>query len=102
MRVEDRPDQLRLGEPAPYVKSSDTSMAAAKAIRDAQGELCQRVLQSLKDQGPATDQELQARLSMNPDTERPRRIALKTAGLIRECGKRKTSSGRSATVWEAV
>ena len=52
---------------------------------------------------------MQARMGMNPSTQRPRRIELWRAKLIvnaetlygRGC-RRKTASGRDAVVWVAV
>jgi hypothetical protein len=49
-----------------------------------------------------TDEEMQRRLEMNPSTQRPRRIELARRGLVVECGTRRTSSGRMATVWKAI
>lgn len=100
MRVEDRADQLRLGEPLPY-QDAQASKEAARAMREPAATQRLRVLASLKDLGPATDEELQRRLSMNPSSERPRRIELVRLGLVRECGHGVTSSGRKATKWEA-
>jgi predicted ArsR family transcriptional regulator len=100
VRVEDRPDQLVLGQHIPH-SGPETSREAARLMREVNGELCLRVLRCLKEQGPATDQEIQDRLSMDPNTQRPRRKALEKAHLIRQCGKRPTRSGRPAIVWEA-
>jgi hypothetical protein len=51
----------------------------------------------------ATDEEIQDILGMNPSTQRPRRVELVDAGLIRDSGAtRKTRSGRPAVVWVAA
>ena len=52
----------------------------------------------------ATDEEMQEGVPMSPSTQRPRRGELVRDGLVRKMpgNGRKTRSGRSATVWEAV
>ena len=50
----------------------------------------------------ATDQEIQDALSMDPSTERPRRVELVDDGLVRPAAAvRPTRSGRAAQVWIA-
>lgn len=96
------PDFLPLFD-APCQRASSTSRAAAVAIAPAAPTLRAQVLAYIE-QHPAglTDEEVQLGLGMNPSTQRPRRIELVKAGLIREAGSRKTTSGRKATVWQAV
>jgi hypothetical protein len=87
---------------APFVANSVTSLEAAEAIAPKAGSLRARVLEAIRFAGErgATDEELQTVLAMNPSTQRPRRIELAHAGLIREASfTRKTRSGRAATVW---
>ena len=89
----------------PVQSHSKTSRQAGKEIKLAVGTLRSRVLAFLLQRGEhgATDGEMQAALSMNPSTQRPRRIELVNAGLVKDSGvKRKTESGRSAVVWVAV
>lgn len=87
----------------PYQHHSDTSRAAAmEAMADAptwRG----RVLRLLREaEGGLTDEEIQARLHMNPSTERPRRIELVNFGLVKDSGATKTTrSGRAAVIWIA-
>ena len=51
----------------------------------------------------ATDEEIQRGTGMNPSTQRPRRVELVDAGLIRDSGRtRMTSSRRAAVVWVAA
>lgn len=87
----------------PAQTHSVTSMEAAEAIRPKVNALQQRVLSYLGFRGSlgATDEEMQDALSMNPSTQRPRRIELLNKGLIEgpEGVVRKTSSGRNAQVW---
>jgi hypothetical protein len=60
------------------------------------------LIRSQKDYG-ATDEEIQTYLDMNPSTQRPRRVELVDAGLIRDSGTtRQTRSGRPAVVWVAA
>ena len=88
----------------PYQSHSDTSKAAAEEMRpDAETDrtavlnLLLRVLVGM------TDEEIQLALRLNPSTERPRRIELVRAGKVRDSGKkRRTKSGRMATIWEAT
>lgn len=88
---------------APCQRASQTSRAAAVAISPAAPTLRAQVLAYIG-QHPAglTDEEVQVGLGMNPSTQRPRRIELVKAGLLRESGSRKTISDRKATVWQAV
>lgn len=84
----------------PFQPHSDTSREAAESI-DA-NTLRERVHRYIREQGPfgATDDEVQYELDMNPSTQRPRRIELVQQGRVRDSGrKRKTRSGRNATVW---
>lgn len=91
-------------ETLPFQPHSGTSREAAEAMRpDAAGDraavlgLLSRVLVGM------TDEEIQCALKLNPSTERPRRIELVGRGQVRDSGKkRRTKSGRMATIWEAV
>lgn len=86
-------------------RHSETSTQAAVAIEDRAGTLRAKVRDYLKSQGldGATDEQIQAALSMNPSTQRPRRIELVEAGRVLDSGRvRKTTSNRNATVWIAV
>jgi hypothetical protein len=50
-----------------------------------------------------TDEEIQNVLSMNPSSQRPRRIELEQAGLVKDSGRtRKTRSGMRAAIWVAT
>ena len=96
------PDFLPLFD-APCQRASQTSRAAAVSIAPAAPTLRAQVLAYIE-QHPSglTDEEVQLGLEMNPSTQRPRRIELQRAGLIAPSGTRKTTSGRKATVWQAV
>ena len=88
---------------APPAQACDTSRAAANAITDKMSSLQMQVMLYLDVHGPSTDDDMQHGLNMNPSTQRPRRIELVAAGLVRDSGTtRKTRTGRAATVWEVV
>jgi len=90
---------------APFQTHSMTSFDAAKAIEPKAGTLRAMVLDYIRRTGQsgATDISMQAWIPMDPSTQRPRRIELLKAGLIKDSGRtRKTASGRQATVWVAV
>lgn len=90
---------------APFISHSPESLRASVAIEGARDTLRRAVYKLIRDSGEqgATDDEMQVQLQMNPSTQRPRRIELWTAGLIRKDGRsRITRSGRSAAVWVAL
>lgn len=88
-----------------WVHGSVTSLEAAEAIAPKRPKLQAMVLQAIRRVGAfgATDDELQFVLGMDASTERPRRVELVQAGLVRDSGRvRKTRRGRNAVVWVAV
>ena len=89
---------------APFAPRSETSWAAAIEILPVVGTLRRAVYDAILAAGShgATDDELQVMLAMDPSTERPRRLELWEANLIRQQpdSYRKTRSGRLAVVWE--
>jgi len=91
-------------ESAPYQSHSLESKDAAESILPAAGTLRRRVYDFIAMCGKfgATDEEVQTALSMNPSTQRPRRIELAQARCIVANGHRKTKSGRNATVWRVT
>lgn len=93
-------ERLFSDDSAPYQSHSVTSKDAAESIIPKAGTLRKRVLDYLTAFGPATDEEIQLALGMNANTERPRRVELVTAGLVRDSGRtRRTSAGREAVLW---
>lgn len=89
----------------PAQHSSPTSQAAAALIEPTAGTLRAQVLAYLRECGNAgaTDEEIQSALTMNPSTQRPRRIELEKLGLVlRTAQTRKTASGRDAVVFIAA
>lgn len=98
-------DELRetgLSNYTPSQPHSPTSIGAAAAIRPEARNLKARVYECVAKAGVhgMTDQEMQRSLSMDPSTQRPRRIDLVHEGKVLDSGKRRdTSSGRKAVVW---
>ena len=85
------------------VADSPTSVAADRSVIAAKGQLRLKVLLWLRANGPATDEQMQLGLDLNPSTQRPRRIELVRIGRVKDTGRTaKTTSGRSAVLWEAV
>ena len=96
------PAQIPMFDTIPFVRTSQTSKAAATAIVPKLNVLQAKVLSYLASLGAigATDEAMQEALQMNPSTQRPRRIELLRKGLIRDSGfTRRTNAGRYATVW---
>ena len=89
---------------APAVPGSATSAMAADSLEPATLNAMQRRVLKLLRENPhgLTDEEQQAALSMNPSTQRPRRVELVRRGFVVEDGARKTSSGRMAAVWRCA
>lgn len=80
----------------------DTAQAAAARIMPASGTQRSKVLDRLTSVSPGgmTDEELQASLEMNPNSQRPRRVELVEQGWIEDSGdRRKTVSGADSIVW---
>ncbi|WP_399696572.1 hypothetical protein [Xenophilus sp.] len=98
--------ELFADDPAiPYQAHSETSRRAAEAIAPMAHTKRGLVLSHLLLCGEhgATDEEMQARIPMPANTQRPRRIELLKMGLIKASGRtRLTRSGEGATVWVAV
>jgi hypothetical protein len=95
--------QLELFGETPYQRHSETSRAAAEHIEPRSGTLRAVVLRCLRTDGPMTDEDLQIATGMGESTERPRRVELVRAGLVRDSGQRcEVMSGRLAVLWEAV
>lgn len=86
----------------PYQRHSDTSRAAAEAIKPKRVSLRQRVLDAIRTNGlyGMTDEEIQAATGISPNTARPRRVELVAAGLVVDLGERRpTASGKMSVVW---
>lgn len=97
-------DDLPLfARPAPSVRGSQTSAAAADSLGpETLNRLHRLVLAWLEEHGPATDEEIIAGTGLNPSTARPRRIELARRGLVQQAGEKRTSSGRKATSWRVA
>lgn len=90
-------------EPAPpYVRGSETSKAAAEAIRPHVGTQQAGILAWFEYRGAIgmTDYEGACLSGIDPSAYRPRRGELVKKGYIEDSGMtRPTASGRQATVW---
>jgi hypothetical protein len=101
--IEDAPAGPLFTQRAPS-NGTVTSAAAADSLSPATLNAMQRRVLELLAAWPQglTDEEMQHKLGMNPNTQRPRRGELARAGLVVECGTRRTTSGRMASVWQAT
>lgn len=105
--MSERSDEFRFPEDdelPPYQRHSPTSREAAERIRPNAGTLRAMVLEFIMARGEAgaTDEEVQAALSLSGSTQRPRRVELCDAGLVVDAGlRRETASGRRAVAWVA-
>ncbi len=86
------PKQLELT--APYQSHSAESKAAAEAIQDRLPHLRGLVYAHIRGRFAfgATDNEIQAALGMGGSTQRPRRVELVDARLIKKTGKKRGGS----------
>lgn len=90
---------------APYQPHSLTSKEAALSVEPIIGAQLQRVLNYVRQKGDegATDEEIALGLPMPQNSERPRRIQLVKAGLLKDSGRtRPFISERHGVVWVAV
>jgi hypothetical protein len=98
--------QARAPNPLPpFVRESETSREAAIAIAPNASAIREQVYAFIAKAGSlgTTDEEIQERMALAPNTARPRRVELVTAGRVRDSGRRRnTRSGRQAVVWVAV
>ena len=78
----------------------ETSRAAAAAVIPRSGTAREKVLRAIAE-FPQTDEQIQDRLSMPANTERPRRVELQEQGWIEAHPDRyaRTRSGQNAIVW---
>lgn len=87
---------------APYQAHSETSRRAAERIAPIAHTKRGMVLAYIAACGAegATDEEMQMRIPMAANTQRPRRVELLKAGFIKASDKtRPTLAGDGATVW---
>lgn len=85
----------------PGYKAPGTSQEAAARIAPKVSGLRQKVLDSLKAEGPGTPDEVAARLNISILSIRPRFSELSELGLIRATGiRRRNASGHAADEYE--
>lgn len=83
--------------------TSDTQAAAFNAIKPHRPTLQQRVLDFIRENDGATDEEIRTNLNMIYGSACARRKELEHQGLVADYGRRKLSSaGRKVIVWEPV
>lgn len=86
----------------PCIQTSPTSRASGGRIRQDAGRLEVRVLDALRDAGREglTDAEIEEVTGLGGNTARPRRVRLVELAHVIDSGRRRrTTSGRLATVW---
>jgi predicted ArsR family transcriptional regulator len=90
-------------ETLPHVPGSTTSAAAAAAAAPNAGTVRARIFAWLVAHGPATDQQIQAALGLDPSTERPRRGELERDGYVFSTGRTYTPPGKRtpSTLWRS-
>lgn len=96
--------QLSLDAGLVRADAPQTARDAAAAIAPVVHSQRERVLHLIRINGEfaATDEEMQDILGLNDNSQRPRRVALVTAQLVKDSGRtRKTRSNRDAIVWVA-
>lgn len=94
--------QLSIFDIPPHVHTR-TSYEAALEVKENAGTLRAKVLKFLQCYGPSTDEEMQQRIPMSPNTQRPRRRELVLRGLVVDSNcRKKTRSGCNAIVWRAA
>jgi hypothetical protein len=86
----------------PFQAHSTTSKATADSMIPKAVSLREAVFSYIQANGPASDEQIQDALQMNPSTQRPRRIELVTFGRLKEVGETFTKSGRKAKLWGLV
>lgn len=92
----------------PHQRHSETSKAAAASIKDRRGPSHRKILDYLRaarERGflGATDEQMQDRIPMIANTQRPRRVELVQWGYVKDSGRLwHTKSGEWAVVWELV
>jgi len=82
-----------------YAIDSAVSKSAAEEMLPYAGTARYRVWKYIRDNPRVTDKQIRGALEMNPNTQRPRRIELEEAGLIRSDGEVPTGKKSKAHVW---
>lgn len=88
---------------APGYRNQPTSYAASEAIKPCAATLRTKVLNHLRQHGPATADEVAESLHIDRLSVRPRLTELKLMGKVRDTGTRRpNASGKMAICWDAV
>ena len=83
----------------PYQKQSGASKQAAKNAKVFAPTKRLQVWEFIRDHPRSSDQHIQSGLDMNPNTQRPRRVELESAGLIRPDGQTITPKGSDGVAY---
>jgi hypothetical protein len=83
----------------PFQKHSPSSKQAAVGAKPYLKGWRYKVWKYIHDHPRCTDKHIVIGLQMNPNTARPRRVELESAGLIRPDGQTKTPSGSEGVAW---
>lgn len=86
----------------PFVRSSETSRAAALSMYDHAPTQKELVLAAIRTYGPVSDQRIAELTGLPGDSVRPRRVALLNDGLIEQSGEGVTTAGRKCALWVAA
>ena len=103
--MSDKRDGFDLFEPPIPSDPRETSVEAAEKVTPTFNERTQRVLAAIRASGEygLCDHEIQDRLGMDGNSERPCRWALVNAGLVVDSGRRRwTRNNCRAIAWVAV
>jgi len=79
-----------------------TSLQAWDSVQSTLSPRQRQVLAAIHQLGKATNEGIAQHLGLPVHTVTPRTGELEAKGMIRECGRCQTSSGRSACLWQAV
>lgn len=80
-------------------ETADTSLEAAASMAGRGAAAIRELVLETITSRPSTDQEIAELLGLPENTVRPRRIELRDRGVVFPHGRRRTKSGRLATVW---
>ena len=98
----DEPEEPMMARRLPFQAHSETSRQAAEQAEKPAGRQRVLVLRALHDAGSEglTDEQIQERTGLSPNSARPRRVELVQAGMVFDSAvRRETRSGTKAVVW---
>ena len=84
------------------LSTAQTRHEAERSIKPTAAAYREQVYRCIAENGPITDEQIADLTKMNPNTARPRRLELLTAGRIEGAGYSHTKSGRKAVAWRVA